>query len=177
MKKELLFIFVIIFSITLSSTEIFINEILYNPSDSQGSDTNGEWIEIYNNGEKEINLTGWILKDKGSKNSTLYGILNPDSYAIIADNITNFNKIWNCSCLVIEGTLGLANSQDEIWIWNNSTLEDYINYTNTASEGESIQLINESWFNNIPNPCSKNNYFEIEDKEENLSLFYQEKVN
>ncbi|MEA1962796.1 MAG: helix-hairpin-helix domain-containing protein [Patescibacteria group bacterium] len=47
------------------SAEILISEILPNP---KGSDTENEFIEIYNSSGKDIDLNGWILGDE-SKNA------------------------------------------------------------------------------------------------------------
>ena len=41
------------------SNDIYINELLPNP---EGSD-DYEWIEIYNNGSEEVDLSGWMLSD------------------------------------------------------------------------------------------------------------------
>lgn len=41
-----------------------INEFIPNPD---GSDEENEWIEIYNAGETEVNLSGWKLKDASEK--------------------------------------------------------------------------------------------------------------
>jgi Mg-chelatase subunit ChlD len=42
---------------------VLINEIMQNPS--QVSDTNGEWIEIYNTSSQPIDIEGWRLFDWG----------------------------------------------------------------------------------------------------------------
>ena len=41
-----------------------INEFIPNP---EGSDEENEWIEIFNAGETEVNLSGWKLKDASDK--------------------------------------------------------------------------------------------------------------
>ena len=40
---------------------VIISEILFN---EVGSDTTGEWIEIYNNGPLAVDLTGWKIGDE-----------------------------------------------------------------------------------------------------------------
>ncbi len=138
------------------SQAVIINEVLYNPNDLQGGDTNGEWIELYNQNNETINLTGWILKDKGSSNTTLNIAIKPFSFLIIADNVPNFLEKWNCSCQIQKGNLGLSNSGDEIWLWNLISLEDYLNYSDIAEERESIQLINNFFIAKEPTPCLSN---------------------
>ena len=50
------------------SEDIFITEILPNPF---GSDTAGEFIELYNAGRREVDLTGWSLSNKDNKKVNL----------------------------------------------------------------------------------------------------------
>ncbi|RKY93646.1 MAG: hypothetical protein DRQ06_06420, partial [Candidatus Hydrothermota bacterium] len=45
-----------------STEEIIINEIMYNPA---GADGSHEWIELYNQGNWHIDLTGWKLYEAG----------------------------------------------------------------------------------------------------------------
>ncbi|MFA6304139.1 MAG: lamin tail domain-containing protein [Patescibacteria group bacterium] len=47
-----------------SADQIIINEILPNPN---GSDTNDEFIELYNRGNQPVNLANWKLQDSSTK--------------------------------------------------------------------------------------------------------------
>jgi hypothetical protein len=49
---------------TGATISLNINEFVPNPD---GSDEENEWIEIYNAGETEVNLSGWKLKDASEK--------------------------------------------------------------------------------------------------------------
>jgi lamin tail-like protein len=53
--------------------DIVINEVLYDPS---GSDGGYEWIELYNSGEGAVDLTGWIIRKAGTEFSDL--LILPD---------------------------------------------------------------------------------------------------
>lgn len=46
-----------------SYCSIVINEVMY---DAVGSDQGKEWIELYNNGQEDVNLQGWLLQAGGS---------------------------------------------------------------------------------------------------------------
>ena len=63
-----------------------INEIMQNPS--AVSDNDGEWFEIFNSGEIELDLNGWTIKDAGSDNHTISSSLtiNPGEYKVIGIN-------------------------------------------------------------------------------------------
>lgn len=66
MKKSLLLLFLllsIVITAGVAQADIVINEIMTN----NGVFTNGErydWIELYNNGKKDVSLAGWGLSDK-----------------------------------------------------------------------------------------------------------------
>ncbi len=70
--------------------DVLINELL--PAPTSG---NKEWIELYNNTDKSIDLSGWLLLNKeGSKYSTttLSGIIDPDDFFVIENIIGNLNN-------------------------------------------------------------------------------------
>jgi len=50
------------------SNDIIISEIFPNP---KGSDNENEFIELFNKGDKSVNLEGWILSDATNKNYEL----------------------------------------------------------------------------------------------------------
>jgi hypothetical protein len=70
-------------SIDISLT---INEIMQNPS--AVSDSDGEWFEIFNSGDIELDLNGWTIKDAGSDNHTISSSLtiNPGEYKVLGVN-------------------------------------------------------------------------------------------
>lgn len=47
---------------------VFIKELLPNPA---GKDTAGEWLALFNDGNKAVSLHGWSLKDAGGKKFTI----------------------------------------------------------------------------------------------------------
>jgi len=63
-----------------------INEIMQNPS--AVSDSDGEWFEIFNSGDIELDLNGWTIKDAGSDNHTISSSLtiNPGEYKVLGIN-------------------------------------------------------------------------------------------
>lgn len=107
MKKTfiLLTLFISIFSLLFSNPGLVINEIMYNPD---GNDEGKEWIELYSNASKSINLKGWGLEKAGKKFERIFTfpeiILQPDSFLVIGeDNISKSDL--NCQ-------LGLDNATD-----------------------------------------------------------------
>jgi len=72
------------------TAEVVINEIMYDPS---GTDTGYEWIELYNNGNSDINLEGARLQKAGNSFVTVFTfphyILRAKRFVLIGEvNIT-----------------------------------------------------------------------------------------
>ena len=59
------------------STAIKLSELLPNPSTSETAD---EFIELYNNGEEEVAVTGWQLIDASGQIFTLAGSIGAKRY-------------------------------------------------------------------------------------------------
>lgn len=124
---------------------IKINEILPNP---QGSDTNFEFVELYNYGEKELLLDGLVLDDileGGSSEQSLTGILKPKSYLLIQGKDLG---------------ISLNNSGDEVNLIHKQTQTSIgtLKYTqDQVIEGKSIgELENQIHIFDIPTPGQKN---------------------
>ena len=65
MKKTLRFLFLTIFTVSLSYSQVVINEIMYNPyyevNGSSDTDDSGEWIEFFNAGQESVDMSGWKI--------------------------------------------------------------------------------------------------------------------
>lgn len=118
MKKVILFIFIFIISYI---SAIRINEIEMNPS---GTDAGNEWIELYNEGE--INLEG-------------YKIVNNDGNEIVLNDsfsgyyIYTFEKQW------------LDNSDESIFLYKNETLIDKSNLFDDSKNDNKTWQNCDSW--------------------------------
>jgi dienelactone hydrolase len=130
---------------SIESGDILINEIMYNPP---GVDTNLEWIELYNNDTKEINITGWQFyeADEYNRLTLIQGsmIIPAGGYAIIADDATTFlNGHPACNCTVIESGFWLSNTGDSITLKDaSSAIIDEVSYHNSwgaSGNGKTLQ--------------------------------------
>ena len=100
--------------------EIDINEIMYNPP---GTNTDNEWLELYNNDTTNIDITGWRFYEAGTNYSlTLVQgsmIIPSGGYAIVADNATTFlDEHQECNCTVLDSVFSLNNSGEYIALKN-----------------------------------------------------------
>ena len=92
---------------------IIINEIMQNPS--AVGDSEGEWFEIYNNSDEEIDLDGFTIKDNDTDLHlmTEETIVAPYSFAVLGrndDTTVNGGVILNYEY----SDISLANGADEI---------------------------------------------------------------
>ncbi len=115
-----------------------INEVLYDCANdgTQGSEPYGEWIELYNAGDEEYDISGWMITDdpdftnpSGSGDGVFTipsgTVLGPGEFLILAFDVDTFNYYWSDhgSAQVIaygnaEQPLYLGNSGDDIHLIN-----------------------------------------------------------
>ena len=92
-----------------------INEIMPNP---KGTDTEGEWVEIFNNTESPINLSGWYLDDADGASSP---------YQIKEKTILESNKYMVFSAPDLN--LSLKNTDDQVRLLApDKTVKEIVNY-------------------------------------------------
>ena len=151
----LLIILFFIISSSKCSADLLINEIMYNPENSENYN---EWIELYNPTNKTINVSGWTISDNyaediiegnfdygnGTTNIPAYG------YAILTDHGTEIYENLNISNNTIKLYVddksignGLGNNGDKLilknsenetidaikWIENYSDIPGAVSYT------------------------------------------------
>lgn len=132
----------------LYGDEIIINELLPNP---EGSDEEGEWIELYNQGQDGVNLLNWKIEDKSEK------IFKFDSDFYLSANM--FYLLERP-----ESKISLNNSDEVIQLYNNlGELADEIGYEK-AVEGRSFaRLANGAWvWTSVLTPGEENVVSEVE---------------
>src|SRR3989344_6229310 len=88
-------LFILVILPHVSSAQVQINEVMY---DLSGTDTDREWIEIYNSGSGTVDLSSWKFFE-GNTNHALNNAsggtsLAAGSYAIIADDSAQFLLDW-----------------------------------------------------------------------------------
>ncbi|MEC7902406.1 MAG: lamin tail domain-containing protein, partial [Candidatus Neomarinimicrobiota bacterium] len=71
MKKTLTFCFINLLTVSLSFSQVVINEIMYNPyyettpgdPNTYSTDDDGEFIELFNAGQSDVDISGWKILD------------------------------------------------------------------------------------------------------------------
>lgn len=75
-----------------TSASVIINEIAWmgsppNPEETARQAANNEWIELYNSGQEDVDLTGWVLKaEDSSPTIKLKGVIPANGYFLLSRN-------------------------------------------------------------------------------------------
>jgi len=107
---------------------IFINEWFPNPA---GSDTQNEWVELWNGGDVAVNLNGWMLQ-AGSKKINLSGtIYGEQGRTIGAGKYIVFKRTTT--------KLTLRNTDEKLFLYDaNGKLVHESGFFGSAPEGKSF---------------------------------------
>jgi hypothetical protein len=100
---------------------MIIKEFLPNPV---GADKAGEYIKIFNDGDKAVNLAGWKISDASNKSFSLSGIIQPNGELKLSSTQTK---------------ISLNNNGEMIYLFDaKGILIDKLGYSGAAKEGKII---------------------------------------
>ncbi len=142
MKLLLLLILLLPFA----SGSLEITEVMYNPSSVMGSDSDFEWIELYNPSNEIQNLSQFTLNGRVLPEYSLPA----KSYIIIAKELTDgsdkdtdsFQSFYN-NITAIDGTFSLSNNEGIITLNNDSFY--YEDDWGGDGNGYSIEKVGDIW--------------------------------
>jgi endonuclease/exonuclease/phosphatase family metal-dependent hydrolase len=110
-----------------SNSNVIITEVLYDTPDT---DSEEEWIELYNPTDSTISISGWTLEDNAGS-YTLSGNIPSKDYMIVACDSEGFSSLYGFTPDISDMTLALSNSGDEITLYNSSGSEiDFVAWEN-----------------------------------------------
>lgn len=146
-------------SVHICHASVMFSEIMY---DLEGTDTDREWVEVYNGGSDSVDLSTWKFVE-GNTNHSLVpvdgnGTLLANAYAIIADKPDAFRVDWpNYTGLLFDSSFSLINDPGETLALKDAGLVvvDTVTYENTSGaqgDGKSLQKINNAWVPATPTP-------------------------
>ncbi len=141
-----------------SESSVVINEIMQNPDANDGTDREGEWIELYNAGSTDVDINGWTIADDDSDeheiSNTLPLTIPAGGYLVLGHTITQTKNGTVTVDYEYGNDLQLANDNDELVLTDTKGERvDYITWTNSY-EGASMQLVNPDWDNENTNSDS-----------------------
>jgi len=116
-----------------------ISEVMPDPVTI--TDTQGQWIEIHNQGSESSDISGWTLNDGGSVSYTFptSTVLTADQYYVVCRTMATAEA----NCDAEWSNMSLLNSGDTVTLKNaSSATEDTFTYTG-SNEGESAEAVTE----------------------------------
>ena len=116
---------------TMALADVFMTEL----TDPQNSSTAGRYVELYNNGSEDVNLSTWSVQRWTNGNAdptassviTLTGyIIEAGSFFIICNDDAKFTATYGMDCHLDIGTGGFAdsNGDDNMALLNNGEIVD-----------------------------------------------------
>jgi len=103
-----------------ADNDVVINEIAWMGTEISGSD---EWIELYNNTDQEIDLTGWTLKSADEKPEiSLSGSIAGNSYFLLERTDDN-SALEVIADQIYSGTLGNSGEKLELRDTENNLID------------------------------------------------------
>ena len=99
-----------------STIDVVINEVMYHPSSELDAE---EYIELYNNGDAPVNLTGWQFSE-GIDYSFSNVTIDSGQYLVVAADVSAFKAKYPSVTNVVGGWIGkLSNNSEDIELLNN----------------------------------------------------------
>ncbi|HBB56876.1 TPA: hypothetical protein DEW47_02275 [Patescibacteria group bacterium] len=139
-----------------------ITEIMY---DLSGTDTNREWIEIYNNGEESVDVSTWKFFEENTNHNLVASqgdtVLVKGEYAVIADKPEKFLIDWpDFAGIILDSSFSLKNTGETLTLKDaDLNIIDSVSYTSdwgAEGDGNSLQKIGGEWKAAAPTPGSAN---------------------
>lgn len=136
--------------------DVVINEISYN---NNGNSDPGDWVELSNIGETDIDISGWKMTDSDPSHQYIFQprtILRAKGHLVLSNDLTQIKSVFpGLTNLYGPFSFGLSNSQDAVKIYSDEgQLIDEVNYRNAApwKTGD----MNELWSIELKNPSLDN---------------------
>jgi hypothetical protein len=143
--------------------EVKITEIMY---DLPGTDTDREWIEIYNDTQSPVSLSGWKFFDGSNHNLVeppqnggrgSLTLLSHDVAILAADANTFLSENSSYNGTVIDTVMSLGNTGDTLRLINKdgvTVFETTYQGVSAQGDGNSLHYQNGAWVSGMPSPGS-----------------------
>jgi len=139
--------------------DIVLNEFLPDPvgNDCSLTGLEGEWVEIYNDGNQINDLAGWTIKDEGGAHSIVINSSNTlNNSTLIGPKGSGIEWL----VVFLNGCILNNTGGDSVSLYNpSSELVDSYSYSGTAKSGLSYARIPDgvgAWVDPVPTPGAPN---------------------
>lgn len=122
---------------TSSGVGIVFSEIFY---DTPGTDSQEEWVELFNGTSSTVDLSGWTITDNNGTGSSIAlpanTTIQPGTYLTIAINASGFETLYGFTADVYGSLPALNNSGDALLLKDNvGVLADAVAWEGGATSG------------------------------------------
>ena len=142
-------IFLLFFSFLTAYSQVYLSEIMFNPV---GNERYNEFVELYNAGDQDMDMTGWQVGDADRTSELLpvreKMILAPGQFAMVLVenywlNSTDYDSLIPPKALLLTiehsqiGSYGLSNSREEtiLLVDRTGVIVDSVTYTLPNDDG------------------------------------------
>ncbi len=151
------------FSYDQLAASVVINEIHYNQDDIVVS---GDWVELYNNSDNDINISNWYFSDSDDSHKFIIPegtILGAHKYVVLVESEFDFTPAYpDVKNFLGNMDFGLSGGGELIRLYNsNSLLIDMVEYddkepwpTEPDGDGYTLSLIDPGYDNSLPESWS-----------------------
>ncbi len=113
---------------------IVITEINYNPPDDLAA---GDWVELYNPSNANVDLSGWVLKDEVNTNAITFANgtgIPPMEYLVIVRDSALFSTVHpDVTNYTGQFNFNLSTGDDTVWLYSPSGCAvDAVNYEDST---------------------------------------------
>ncbi|MEL1230536.1 MAG: CotH kinase family protein [Candidatus Neomarinimicrobiota bacterium] len=152
----------------LTSGSLVINEINYNSSEDHES---GDWIEIFNPGDMDIDISGYKLKDDNNDHSYNFPdetIIPSGEYLVISNDLEAFSELYSSQIPIVGPfDFGFGGGGDEVRIFDQEgVLVDSVSYDDESpwplepdGSGPTLELKNSNLDNELAESWSSSSGF------------------
>ncbi|MEL1222802.1 MAG: CotH kinase family protein [Candidatus Neomarinimicrobiota bacterium] len=152
----------------LTSGSLVINEINYNSSEDHES---GDWIEIFNPGDMDIDISGYKLKDDNNDHSYNFPdetIIPSGEYLVISNDLEAFSELYSSQIPIVGPfDFGFGGGGDEVRIFDQEgVLVDSVSYDDGSpwplepdGGGPTLELKNSNLDNELAESWSSSSGF------------------
>lgn len=173
MKLRLFFIILVLFPLNIFAS-IEITEIMY---DAEGTDTNHEWVEIYNTGVS-LDISEWYFYEADVHHRLIpdgFAVLDSGERAVIVQNVEIMRNLLGDTVNLVKSSFSLSNTGEELAMSNNSKIIQssavYSIDDGANGNGNSLQKVNSDWIQAEPTPgfINSRNIVSVVDTQESES--------
>ncbi|MCD6543570.1 MAG: CotH kinase family protein [Flavobacteriaceae bacterium] len=168
-----------IFIVSSTANTIVINEINYKSSDDFDP---GDWVELYNPNNEEINVSNWILKDDDNSHAFNFPdgtIISAEGFLILTKKESDFSNAFpDVTNVIGDFDFGLGSKNDAVRLYNSDeVLQDEVYYSSNApwpecakGQGPTLELVSPELDNSLPENWNCINAFGSPGKVNDLQL-------